>query len=543
MLISSYPEPLLVSVIIPCYNHGKYLAKAIESVLAQDYIHHEIIVVDDGSVDDTRSVAEQFKTVQYIYKTNQGLSAARNTGIDKSAGSLLVFLDADDWLFKDALSVNLYYLNERADAAFVSGAFTNVYMNHGHQVKTTIKEDHYCCLMERNYIAMHATVMYRRWAFDELRYDTTLKACEDYDIYLKIARRYPVIHHTKQVAVYIRHKENMSGNYPMMLEYALIVLNRQKVFLTGDKERECFNKGIQYWIDHYCINIYANLSKGIDTDADKLALQVNTLKRYSKNLYLKYLLTQPFMRIKKNLVKQNFNFLLKLMYKAGLYKNFIPAPGKIAMGDFNRVTPFSKSFGYERGGPVDRYYIEKFLKKQSLLIHGRVLEIGDNEYSLRFGGSNVTQSDVLHVDAGATQATFIGDLTNAPQIPADSFDCIVLTQTLHLIYDYKAALQTCYRVLKPGGTLLLTVPGISHIDQGEWKKIWLYSFTESSITKILSEIFPVEKTEVETFGNVLVATAFLYGVGLPELKTEQLDFNDSHYQVIITATAVKPFLS
>jgi hypothetical protein len=115
----------------------------------------------------------------------------------------------------------------------------------------------------------------------------------------------------------------------------------------------------------------------------------------------------------------------------------------------------------------------------------------------------------------------------------------VLTQTLHLIYNYKEALRTCYRVLKPGGALLMTVPGISHIDQGEWKKIWLWSFTESSITMLMEETFPGAKTDINTFGNVLVASAFLYGMGMTELKKAQMDEKDSHYQVIITTAAIK----
>jgi SAM-dependent methyltransferase len=144
------------------------------------------------------------------------------------------------------------------------------------------------------------------------------------------------------------------------------------------------------------------------------------------------------------------------------------------------------------------------------------------------------------VDESNKQATFIGDLSNAPQLPDNSFDCIVLTQTLHLIYNYKDALQTCYRILKPGGALLLTVPGISHIDQGEWKDIWLWSFTQASIKRLLGDTFPHQETPVETFGNVLAATAFLYGMGLPEVNKAQLDETDPHYQVIITACAVKP---
>lgn len=227
--------------------------------------------------------------------------------------------------------------------------------------------------------------------------------------------------------------------------------------------------------------------------------------------------------------------LKKLPFRKGA-----PAVGWVKMGDFNRVTPFSLEFGYDRGGPVDRYYIENFLEQQKSYVAGRVLEIGDNEYTLRFGEKRIVQSDILHVDAKNPKATFIGDLSNAPQLPDNAFDCIILTQTLHLIYDYVGAIKTCYRVLKPGGRLLLTVPGISHIDQGEWGDIWLWSFTNTSIKKILSEVFPTEKLTINTHGNVLVATAFLYGMGLPEIKKEKMDYHDPHYQVIITAAAIKP---
>ncbi len=539
-MISTGPPVKIVSVIIPCYNHGRYLARAIESVLAQDYPHHEIIVIDDGSKDETAFVARRYEAVKYIYHHNQGLSAARNTGIKHCSGQFLVFLDADDWLFPEALSTNLYYLEQRPDVGFVSGAFTDVLNYYGNQVKHHREKDQYNYLLEQNYIAMHATVMYKRQVFDTLRYDTSLRACEDYDIYLKIARKYPVISHTRQIAVYNRHDSNMSGNYPMMLDQALLVLNRQREGLLNKSEEQFFYRGLQSWKDHYCINIYANLASNIETNAQKKRAQLDTLKLYHKDLYYKYLLTKPFMMIKKSLIKRNFNFLLKALNKAGLYKKFIPAPGKIAMGDFNRVTPLSTNFGYERGGPVDRYYIENFLQKQSKHIRGRVLEIGDNDYTLRFGECRVTQSDILHINSENNKATFIGDLSDAPVLPSNAFDCVVLTQTLQFIFEYRKALDTCYRILKPGGILLLTVPGISHIDQGEWKKIWMYSFTESLIIKALSALFPLEKIEVETFGNVLVASAFLYGMGLPELKKSQLDYNDPHYQVIITATATKP---
>jgi SAM-dependent methyltransferase len=187
---------------------------------------------------------------------------------------------------------------------------------------------------------------------------------------------------------------------------------------------------------------------------------------------------------------------------------------------------------------VDRYYIENFLSENSALIKGTVLEIGDNEYTLKFGKSAITKSDILHIDPSNSKATIIGDLSDAPQIADNTYDCIILTQTLHLIYNYKGALETCYRVLKPNGVLLMTVPGITHIDQGEWKNNWLWAFTGASVKRMLGEVFPAP-AEIDTFGNVFIASAFLYGLGVNEVKKKQLDYNDPHYQVIITAKATK----
>lgn len=230
---------------------------------------------------------------------------------------------------------------------------------------------------------------------------------------------------------------------------------------------------------------------------------------------------------------------LRWLYKAGLYQHYRPATGQVAAGDFDRPSPFSTDFGYDRGGPVDRYYIEGFYQKESGSIKGRVLEIGDNEYTLRFGGERVSKSDILHVDESNPAATFVGDLSHAPHIPDNLFDCIVLAQTLHLIYDFKGAIQTCHRLLKPGGTLLLTVPYITSIDHGEWKKTWYWAFTDKAMQKIFREEFPAASLEVKSYGNVFAASAFLYGMGLPELDKNKLDHHDQHYQVIVSVKAVK----
>src|SRR5215510_14713951 len=150
--------------------------------------------------------------------------------------------------------------------------------------------------------------------------------------------------------------------------------------------------------------------------------------------------------------------------------------GSVRFGDL-QLSPFSRCWGLDRGTPVDRYYLERFLADNAGDIRGRVLEIGDNAYTLRFGGGQVGQSDILHVDASNPRATFVGDLARLDVLPESVFDCIVLTQTLHLVYDMQAAVATLHRALKPGGVLLLTTPGISQLDPGEWGPTWYWSLT------------------------------------------------------------------
>jgi SAM-dependent methyltransferase len=212
----------------------------------------------------------------------------------------------------------------------------------------------------------------------------------------------------------------------------------------------------------------------------------------------------------------------------------------VDFGHLRQVTPVSREFGYDRGQPVDRYYVENFLARQAGDIRGRVLEIGDSSYIRQFGGGQVTVTDVLHVQAGNPAATIIGDLTHADHIPANTFDCFILTQTLHLVYDIQAALQTIYRILRPGGVLLATFPGISQISHDCWAEYWCWSFTTLSARCLFEEVFPAANIKIETFGNVLAATAFLQGLATEELTPEELDYHDPDYEVLITLRAMKP---
>ncbi len=218
---------------------------------------------------------------------------------------------------------------------------------------------------------------------------------------------------------------------------------------------------------------------------------------------------------------------------------YVPPIGSVRFGDLRRLVPLSRRWGGDRGGPIDRHYIEKFLDANRVDIRRRVLEVGDNAYTLRFGEDRVTQSDVLHVNEGQPGATIIADLADADHIASSSFDCIVLTQTLQFIFDVPAALRTIHRILRPGGVLLCTVPGITHTGDREWAERWYWTFTTRSMQRLFERAFKGGEIRVESHGNVLAASAFLYGLGKQELVRSELDHHDPPYDMIIAVRAVK----
>jgi SAM-dependent methyltransferase len=213
--------------------------------------------------------------------------------------------------------------------------------------------------------------------------------------------------------------------------------------------------------------------------------------------------------------------------------------GAVRFGDLRRLSPISSTFGFDRGTPVDRHYIERFLAGNADDIRGRVLEIGDNTYTLRFGGSRVERSDIFYVDTSNPHATFVGDLARRDVLPEAIFDCIIMTQTLHLIFDMRAAIGNLHRALKPRGVLLITTPGISPIDRGEWKATWYWSLTAGAVRNLLEERFHPNNVAIETHGNVFAATCFLYGIAVEELDNADLEVDDASFPVTVAARAIK----
>lgn len=203
--------------------------------------------------------------------------------------------------------------------------------------------------------------------------------------------------------------------------------------------------------------------------------------------------------------------------------------------------PLDDTYGMNRGTPVDRYYIEQFLESQKRFIQGTVMEIGDRTYTEQFGEDRVTDSIVLHVekeDPGIHQIK--GNFATGEGLQPESVDCLICTQTLPFIYDLPSAANHMVRILRKGGTALITVGGISQIIQYEkihYGHFW--SFTDQSLKRLFEEQTGVDSVKVFTYGNVKSAAAFLYGISYEELEKKDLDVIDPNYQLIVAAVIKK----
>lgn len=251
----------------------------------------------------------------------------------------------------------------------------------------------------------------------------------------------------------------------------------------------------------------------------------------------------------KSLARRIVSRLLPEALKTSIrrrYKRLRPSRLTVRMRTPRRLLPISRDYGYDRGTPIDRYYIDEFLRRHSGeskytrgAIHGHVLEVGDDYYAQEFG-LGVDHVDILHVSTENPEATVVADLTDGTNLASDTYDSVICIQTLLVIYDVKAAIKTIHRILKPGGTALLTVPGISQIcrpDFDSWGDYW--RFTTLSARRLFEEVFDPAKVTVESFGNVLTASAFLYGLATEDLSRRELDLHDPDFQLTIGIKAVK----
>lgn len=200
------------------------------------------------------------------------------------------------------------------------------------------------------------------------------------------------------------------------------------------------------------------------------------------------------------------------------------------------LQPISRRFGYDRGTPIDRYWIEKFLGENQIYITGRCLEITDDAYTKRFGGNKVTRSDVLDINPKNRRANIIDDLRSLKTVKGNTYDCLLLTQVLGMIDNIDAAIEQCHRILKPGGTILVTSACFSptwHDNDNFWR------FTAAGMRYAFGKHFTRKNIWVKTYGNVFSGQCFWVGMAQEEVTREQLEFNDPHFPCLVGLRAKK----
>jgi glycosyltransferase involved in cell wall biosynthesis len=534
----------LVTVITIFLNAERFIEEAIGSVMGQSYGRWELLLVDDGSTDSSTIIARRYaerhpgrvRYLQHEGHENRGISASQNLGIREARGEYIAFLDADDVWEVEKLKEQVAILEAHPEAAMVYGATQYWYswtgsaedarrdfiLEPGGPPDTLVRPPLLVSALLQNQAVTATGGLARREIMREVGgYEESFRGLfEDQVFHSKVCLKAPVFVSSRCWYKYRKHPDSCCS----VAESAGEHHHQRLTFLD--------------WLESY------SHEQGVEDRRLRQAIKKERWK--SRHPVLSRLPEHANYRV--TIMKEGLKSIARRALPVTVYRwlrdrrngpeAHLPV-GLVSFGNLRRLTPISRVFGFDRGTPVDRHYIENFLAGHAADIRGRVLEVGDDAYTRRFGGERVTHRDVLHVSADNPQATIIADLASADHIPSDTFDCIILTQTLHLIYDVRAALSTLRRILRPGGVLLTTFPGITQIDEFDWGGSWYWAFTALSAQRLFEEAFGSRSIKVETRGNVLAAIAFLHGIALEELRKDELDYNDPHYQVIITVRAVK----
>lgn len=538
------PRPL-VSVITIFHDEERFLVEAIESVLGQTYSEWELLLCDDGSSDGSARIAREYAarypdSIQYLQHpggANRGMSATRNLGLAAARGDLVAFLDGDDVWVPEKLARQVALLQQHPEAGAVYGrlhvwhAWTrreadlarDYVQPLGGPPDTLIRPPELLVRFLRNDLYTPSGLLFRREVLEEVGgYEEAFRGMhEDGVVMAKICLRYPLYASGEVWYKYRQHPDSCCTQ--------AIAAGRDRAALRAYLE----------WLQGY---LAGNGHAGTEV-SDVVRELLDRERRASAATGGR---VRAAVRGTLRIVRRLGDRLIPLGLRSwiGLLTHGTrqpPPSGWAHMGSLRRVAPLSAFFGFDRGKPVDRYYIEAFLDAHRSDIQGRVLEIGDRAYTTRFGGDRVARSDVLHARPGNPEATLVGDLCSGEGVPEETFDCAILTQVLPFVWDVPGAIRTAVRAVKPGGVLLVTVPGISQIsryDADRWGDYW--RFTSQSIRRLFEHEPGLGRVELTTFGNALSATAFLHGMAVEELRGRELEEAHPDYEVIIGVRAVRP---
>lgn len=538
------PQPL-VSIITIFHNEERFLAEAIESVLEQTYPHWELLLCDDGSTDGSTSIAQRYaaahpdriRYLQHDGGANRGMSATRNLGLAAARGEYISFLDGDDVWVPEKLTRQVYLLQQNPEAGAVYGRLHVWYawtrrqedlvddyvQPLGGPPDTLVRPPELLIRFLRDDVYTPSGLLFRRAVLEDVGgYEEAFRGMhEDGVVMAKICLKWPLYASGEVWYKYRQHPDSCC--------------NRS---IAAGRDRDALRAYLE-WLDGY---LAENGHTGEVAEVVRELLEKETPRPSAAAGARVQTAWSGTLRRARELGDRVVPARVRSwvgLFTHGARK--VPPSGWAHMGSLRRTTPISSFFGFDRGLPVDRYYIETFLAAQRADVRGRVLEIGDRAYTQRFGGDAVTRSDVLHARAGNPEATLVGDLCTGDGIPRGAFDCIILTQVLPFVWDVPAAIRTAAAALAPGGVLLVTAPGISQIsrhDADRWGDYW--RFTSQSIRRLFEDAFPRDAFDITVYGNALSATAFLHGIAAQELREHELRDTHPDYEVTICVRAVRP---
>jgi SAM-dependent methyltransferase len=512
-----------------------FFDEAIRSVLAQTQ-PVELLLCDDGSSDGSTQIARGWaerapQRVRYLdhpEHSHRGMSATRNLGIRAASGALIAFLDADDVWDPGHLAHEVDLLLRHPGAGLVCGRAlewhswndqdaTDVWSPLSWPPGTVVPPPRMLSATLRRgaYRTPTCSLLIRRELLEAVSgADERFTAMfEDQALLAKLHTTAPTVISGTRTARYRQHPGSTVARAV-----------RSGSYFPGapSRTRESFLR----WLEDYL----SDRPAGKDAELRE-ALRMALLPYRSATIRMRVLM-KP--RLKAALPSATSPALAAVRRRLG---RVLP----VRMGSLRRTTPLSRHFGFDRGLPIDRHYIERFLEENAHLIAGRVLEVGDSAYTRQFGQDRVSRSDVLNISPGHPETTFVADLAEGDGLPSDAFDCIVLTQTLHLVYDVPAAVRTLHRILRPGGTVLATFPGITPLSSDRWAANWYWALTPVSADRLFGEAFGPGQVEVRAHGNVLTSIAFLHGLAAHELRARELGVSDPQFPMLVTVRADRAF--
>lgn len=476
-----HPGPR-ITVVIACCDQGTELAETLESVRCQTSPEDELILVDDGSTDlFTLRMLDWYSDTgcQVLRTKGIGATGARAAGLERARAPIVFALGADQTIAPTYIPRALQTLAINLDSAFVSCGIHDEGTGFAWLPDTTELPGILAC-------PRVAFPVVRRAALSKVGgYDTAFMHPEqaDWDLVIRLA---------------------VQGQKGTMLAEPLLTRHVRR------RQEEASSTGQN--------------QAPYPTVRDVIAKHAGTIAGY----WTETIVGHEMQRRR----------LQAVLEPPKLQSPSASPLAPVEWGGLRRLEPVSRLWGVDRGQPIDRYYIARFLEQHRQDIRGRVLEVKDPGYTQAYG-QGVEASDIVDIARDNPAATLVRDLAVKDSLPENTYDCFILTQTIHVIYDTRRVLENAARTLRPGGVVLATLPCVSRVDYESGLLGDFWRFTPAAVMRLFQEAFGDGQVEVQSFGNVLVCCAFLMGLASGELTSAELDHSDPYFPLLVCVRAVK----